>query len=342
VPADPLDLCQQLVARGVVGGLQVAYARGDHAPTVACFGAAALDSRFALASLTKPLVAMACLVAYDEGVLDLDVPVTTYVSEALCTATLRELLAHASGLPADSPDARRAQLAADGTWATVAAAYAALVPATAPRTERIYSNAGYALAALALERASAMSYHAYLDAAILTPLEMANTSLGASVDSASPIEVVQPGLLGHGQQLFNGTRFRALGLPQSGGFGTAADYLRLLTCVAGQGLPLLDGVTRLELLTNQCGALAGGVGDFMEWPVCDWAVGFEVRNGKTPHWTGDALSPGSVTHFGAAGTLAFIDPERDVQAVVLANRGTYSRWMLEPGGWPDICAALVA
>lgn len=339
--ADPTELVADLVARGVVDAAQFAYRRRGEVVHVA-YGACDETSRFALASLTKPLVAMACLVACDEGVLDLDVPVTAYVSESICAATLRELLSHASGLPADSPIARRAQLAADGTWETVAAAYAAVPATTAARTERIYSNAGYALAALALERAAEMSYRAYLDAAIMAPLGMVHTTLGASADDPSLIEVREPGLLGHGEQLFNGARFRSLGLPQSGGFGTAADYLRLLTCVAGHGPALLDEHTRTELLTNQCGALAGGVGDFMEWPVCDWGVGFELRDGKQPHWTGDALSAASATHFGASGTLAFVDPHNDVQAVLLANRGTYSRWMLEAGGWPEICAALVA
>ena len=339
--ADPLELVADLVARDVVGAAQVAYRR-DGETVHAAFGDCDDGSRFALASLTKPLVAMACLVACDEGVLDLDVSLQTYVPEAVCGATVRELLAHASGLPADSADARRVQLAADGTWATVSAAYAALQPTTVPRTARIYSNAGYALAALALERAAEMPYSDYLQAAILQPLGMTRTTLGAAADALDVIEVRQPGLLGHGQRLFNDERFRVLGLPQSGGFGTATDYLRFLQCAAGRGPDILDESLRLELLHNQCGALAGGVGDFMEWPVCDWAVGFELRDHKTPHWTGSALSPRSATHFGASGTLAFVDPERDVQAVLLANRGTYSRWMLEPGGWPDICAALVA
>ena len=337
----PLELVANLVERGDVGAIQVAYCRQGE--TVhASFGACDDASRFALASLTKPLIAMACLVACDEGVLELDAPLPTYVPEATSNATMRELLAHASGLPADSPEARRAQLATDGTWETVAAAYAALQPAAAPCSARIYSNAGYALAALALERASEMSYRDYVEAALLQPLGMSRTTLGAAIHDPDVIEVRQPGLLGHGEQLFNDQRFRILGMPQSGGFGTAIDYLRFLRCAAGRGPDVLDNGLRQELLQNQCGALPGGVGDFMEWPVCDWAVGFELRDGKSPHWTGTALSAGSATHFGASGTLAFIDPERDVQAVVLANRGTYSRWMLEPGGWPDVCAALVA
>ena len=109
--ADPLELVADLVERGIVGAAQIAYCR-DGQTVQAGFGACDDVSRFALASLTKPLIAMACLVACDEGVLDLDASLTDYVLEAICRATVRELLAHASGLPADSAEARRAQVRA--------------------------------------------------------------------------------------------------------------------------------------------------------------------------------------------------------------------------------------
>src|SRR4051794_41379685 len=66
-------------------------------------GAARDGSLFALASLTKPMVAAAVLVAAEEGALDLDAPVADHLAEyadpARSTITARHLLAHASGLP---------------------------------------------------------------------------------------------------------------------------------------------------------------------------------------------------------------------------------------------------
>ena len=347
MPSDPLDLCQQLVARGVVEGLQVAYAKGDRAPTVACFGAATWSSRFALASLTKPIVAAACLVAWEEGVLELDAPLSEHLSGVDQMLTLRDVLSHASGLPADDARARRVQLDPNSTWNDVAAAYREVRPVVPPRTQRIYSNAGYALAADALEQATGMDYRTYVTELVLTPLEMKQTTFGVGVDDEAVLSVKESGLLGHDQQLFNGTRFRYLGLPQSGAFGTASDYLQLLQMTLRQGRlssdrHLLAPETASLLSTNQGGSLAGGVGDFMEWERCDWGAGFELRADKSPHWTGTALSAAAFTHFGASGTLAFADPATGTAAVILANRGTYTRWMLEPGGWPDICAALVA
>lgn len=346
MPNDPLELCQQLVARGVVDGLQVAYATGGDSVTTATYGGVSATSRFALASLTKPLVAAACLVAWEEGVLELDASLSEYLPETDPVLTLRNVLSHASGLPADDAAARRVQLDPSAEWFDVASAYRSVVPIVPPRRRRIYSNVGYALAADALEQTTGMDYKTYIHESVITPLGMGSTTFGAAGDDMTIVPVHEPGLLGHDQQLFNGTRFRHLGLPQSGGFGTALDYLQLLRMALNHGhlspdRHLLAPETAALMSANQGGNVPGGVGEFMEWDRCDWGAGFEIRDDKTPHWTGAALSPAAFTHFGASGTLAFADPATGTAAVVLANRGTYSRWMLEPGGWPDICAAIV-
>ena len=66
-------------------------------------GIAEADSLFALASLTKPIVAIAALVAAEEGTIELDAPVgdhlPQYRDSARASITARHLLAHASGLP---------------------------------------------------------------------------------------------------------------------------------------------------------------------------------------------------------------------------------------------------
>lgn len=337
---DLSDQVEALVASGTTPALRVAVLRDGEIMEI---GAGAPENaRFALASLSKPLVATACLVACEEGVLELDRAVRAWVPETPVDARVADLLAHTSGLPADVPAARRVALQPGATWAEVAAAYGRADAETAPGTRRIYSNAGYALAALALERASGMAWDAYVDAAVLQPLGMHATRFGVVGGDTVPLAVREPGLLGHGEQLFNGPRFRALGLPQSGAYGTAADYARLMALYLRGGEPLLHPETVARAMANHGGALEGGVGGFMTWPVCDWGLGFELRDGKEPHWTGDATSPATISHFGASGTLAFADPQAGVAGVLLANRGTYTRWMLEPGAWPDLCATIIA
>jgi len=350
----PEEIVDELVARGSVPGAALVVVRDGRsalhqAGTADRDGAVPVDegTRFALASLTKPLVALAVLVAVEEGLVDLDEPVAAHVPGAAGQLTLRNLLAHHSGLPEGVP-ARTLGAGPTPTWDEARAAWPQVAPERPAGERRVYSNPAYALAALAVEGAAGMPFERYLEAAVLTPLGMAETTLGLPAELADRAAWVrEPGLWAHGVALFNGDEWRALPQPQSAGFASARDYGRFLGCVlAGgrmaDGRALVAPETLAELVTNQGGSLEGGVESFMSWPVADWACGFEVRAAKERHWTGDALSARAATHFGASGTLAFVDPEHGVAAALLANRGTYSGWMLEPGAWPDLCTALVA
>lgn len=104
-----------------------------------------------IASVTKPLVAYAALIAVEEGTLDLDQPAGPPGS------TLRHLLAHTSGLPFDGS-----------------------VPVAGPGVRRIYSNTGFEVLGDALARAAAMPVATYLDEAVLSPLGMRATELRGS------------------------------------------------------------------------------------------------------------------------------------------------------------------
>ncbi len=117
---------------------------------------------FRWASVTKPVTALATLVAAEEGILDLDDPAGPPGS------TVRHLLAHASGLPFDGG-----------------------APISPPGKRRIYSNAGFDVLAEAVGAAAEMPFTEYLQAAVLGPLEMgaelrgsAGSELRGSLDDA--------------------------------------------------------------------------------------------------------------------------------------------------------------
>ena len=122
-----------------------------------------LTHRFRLASLTKPLSALATLVAVEEEALALDAPLPTLagvspeLADALPTATLRQLLSHASGIAAD-----KRQRMAD------------------PGTRRIYSNAGIEVVGDCVAAATEIPFAQYLTEAVLTPLGMSSTTLDGS------------------------------------------------------------------------------------------------------------------------------------------------------------------
>jgi CubicO group peptidase (beta-lactamase class C family) len=98
---------------------------------------------FRWASVTKPVVALAALVAAEEGTIDLDEPAGPPGS------TMRHLLAHASGLPFDAGP-----------------------PIARPGTRRIYSNAGFEAAAQRIAANAEMPFAEYLQKAVLNPLGM--------------------------------------------------------------------------------------------------------------------------------------------------------------------------
>ena len=103
---------------------------------------------FDLASVTKPLVSVACLIAVEDGSVELDDPCGPPGS------TVRHLLAHASGLDTDTD--------------TVLAE---------PGTRRIYSNSGFEQLRHALEEATGIPLDIYVSEAVLDPLAMGSTKL---------------------------------------------------------------------------------------------------------------------------------------------------------------------
>ena len=107
------------------------------------------DRVYRLASVTKLMTALACLVAAEEGVVDLDEPAGPPGS------TIRHLLAHASGLPFDPGGP----------------------PIAKPGTRRIYSNAGFEVLAEAVAARAEMPFADYLRAGVFEALGLTHTEL---------------------------------------------------------------------------------------------------------------------------------------------------------------------
>ena len=109
------------------------------------------DRAVPLASVTKPIVALACWVALEEGSLALDQPAGPPGS------TVEHLLCHASGLPFEGAE-----------------------PIAAPGARRIYSNNGFEQLTDHLSAAVGTTWQDYVSEAVLHPLGMASTTLGPS------------------------------------------------------------------------------------------------------------------------------------------------------------------
>jgi CubicO group peptidase (beta-lactamase class C family) len=110
----------------------------------------AFDVDLPWASVTKLLTGLAFLVAFEEGTVDLDEPAGPP------GATLRHLLAHASGLPFEGEE-----------------------PISEPGRRRIYSNAGIEVAAGLLEARAEMPFADYFAQAVARPVGLAGRLAGS-------------------------------------------------------------------------------------------------------------------------------------------------------------------
>lgn len=248
-------------AAAVVGPSGVLATHGD------------IAKAFALASVTKPLVARAAQVAIEEGVVELDTPAGPP------GATVRHLLAHTSGVSMNSAD-------------TIAR----------PGQRRVYSNFGFELLARSIEESAGIEFVRYLTEAVFDPLGMSASSLDGGAAVAG-----------------------------FGGVSTVAD----LAVFAGELLRpvLVSAEMHAEATSVQFPGRDGVLPGFGVQRPNDWGLGFEIRDSKTPHWTGSANSPATFGHFGQSGTFLWVDPVARLALVVLTDRN-FGDWAYPL--WPAI------
>jgi CubicO group peptidase (beta-lactamase class C family) len=84
--------------------------------------------------------------------------------------------------------------------------------------------------------------------------------------------------------------------------------------------------------------LAGVLPDFGRFDPNDWGLGFELRDAKSPHWTGARNSPRTFGHFGGSGTFLWVDPDASVALGVLTNLD-FGEWAKE--AWPRLSDAVL-
>ena len=191
------------LAVGVVANQELAWARG--------FGYADRErgipmspsTRFRIASHSKLFAALAIVQLRDEGLLQLEDPVSAHLpwfrvrpaSEGDPPITVEELLTHSSGLPRE----------ADAHWTTMdfptREELRALIPerqsAYSPETRWKYSNLAFGVAGLLVEEITGMEWADYVEARILQPLGM----------SATTVDQEDPGLaVGYGRRMPDGSR----------------------------------------------------------------------------------------------------------------------------------------
>jgi len=127
------------------------------------------------------------------------------------------------------------------------------------------------------------------------------------------------------------------GSPASAVSGTLGDLLAL-----GRELlapKLIAPETLAEATSVVFPGLVGVLPGFGRMDPNDWGLGFELRDAKRPHWTGERNSPRTFGHFGQSGSFLWVDPEAGLGCACLSDT-RFGDWAKE--AWPRLSDAILA
>jgi CubicO group peptidase (beta-lactamase class C family) len=276
-------------------------------------GAAAAreDTVFDLASLTKVLATTPLVMRHVErGVLALDDPIARYLPrwrgadrEAV---TLRDLLAHCSGLPAHRPFHER--LRGRDTFEPAICDTPLEYP---PRTSAVYSDLGFMLLGFVLEDIAPLAAQfdtVRLQMGGIQDLQFHPPALWKRRTAPTRDHAERGPLVGEVDDDNTWALGGAAG--QAGLFGTAAavgDCARHLLQVLEGRLGAFRRETLVTFVTRRTGI-----------PGSSRALGWDTMLSTSS--CGTRMSPRAFGHTGFTGTSLWIDPERGVYVVLLTNR----------------------
>jgi CubicO group peptidase (beta-lactamase class C family) len=170
---------------------------------------------------------------------------------------------------------------------------------------RVYSNVGIERYAEHLADRTSMSYSEYLRIGVLDPLGLRDTEL--------------------------------YGSPAHGMRSTVDDVAAL----AGEFMrPTLVSLETMSMARSPVfaglGGVLPGIGRFDPNP---FGLAIEIKDAKSPHWTGSRTSPETFGHFGGSGTFLWVDPVPDIGVVALTDR-SFDLWAMR--SWPEFNDLVVA
>ncbi|NNF57383.1 MAG: serine hydrolase [Rhodothermaceae bacterium] len=316
---------------GTVPGVSMAVVRGDEVVYLGGFGMADVEAglpatpetAFYIASSTKSFTALAAALLNHDGALDLDAPVTQYApgvafdpAVGADQVTLRDLLTHTHGFD-NGPIGFRAAFTGEHTPEVMWQLLAETRPnEEAPHGTFDYTNEGYNILSLVLDRETGQPWQDLLDARLFTPLGMDRTTAYASEPErmgwpvAAPYNALGPD--GTVERIYLAKQDNTM-QAAGGMYTTAADAARWLEVQLSEGR--LDGeqVFPPEVLHET----------HRRWAETDASYGPFVRKGYGLGWyVGTYDEEPMVHHFGGFGGahshISFM-PEHDLGVAVFVN-----------------------
>ncbi len=325
-PLRRLDaLCKSAIAEGWLpsavymvirhGKVAASGAFGDPMPESVPRAPATLETLFDMASLTKPITAALLLQCVQDGEVHLGMRVSEFLPETadrpIASVTLRQLATHTGGLAAWKP----LYSLSEGSIVERVMSFPLEVE---PGTRYTYSDLGYILLGEIVSRVRGKSLDRAAREHVFDVLGMKNTDYLPVIAPGRSVAATancgwRPGQTLAGEVHDANAHGMAGVAGHAGIFSTVNDMARFALAfrepsVAAPGSLLLSPLATLLAQTNQIEPSVGG--HSIGW--------FTFPNGMLPG--GDLLSRRCFGHTGFTGTSLLLDPEYDLQILLLTNR----------------------
>ncbi len=256
---------------------------------------ASADTVYRVGSISKLLTDIAVMQQVEQGKLDLDVPIQTYLpdfapqSKSNTPITLRLLMSHRSGLVRESPVGNYF----DPTEPTLAETVASLNDTALvyqPDTKTKYSNAAVSVVGAALEQPTGQSHTDLVRQSILDPLQMDHSSFVVT-------DTVAKHLATGWMWTVDGRRFEApnflLGTGPAGNmYSSVMDLSKLLVCMLNDGATVQrPDAPRVEIVQPETFRLMTTATKDRQGRPQGFGIGFQIQDfeGETKIGHGGAI-----------------------------------------------------
>jgi uncharacterized protein YbbC (DUF1343 family)/CubicO group peptidase (beta-lactamase class C family) len=270
------------------------------------------DTIFDLASLTKVIATTTCVMRLEQlGQIKLNDPVAKYIPDFAQNGkddvTIRMLLTHYSGLPAD--------LDLKQPWSGLEEGYAranASKLVNPPGTTFLYSDVGFVVLGELVQKVSGMPLDQYAQQNVFGPLGMASTRFNPPPTWVPRIAPTQRDE--HTGQTLRGTvhdpTARQMGgvAGDAGLFSNADDVAKFAQALLKGGAPILSSLIVEKMTTPQQPANMPNVR----------GLGWDIDSPYSSN-RGELLPVGSFGHTGFTGTSLWIDPTTNTFVILLTN-----------------------
>lgn len=283
------------------------------------------DSIYLTASITKPVTVTAVMMLVERGELSLSDKVARFVPAFAAhekgSIEVRHVMTHTSGLADMLPDNQKLRMAHKPLSVFIEGA-CELKPLFPAGTQVSYQSMGTLMLAEILHQITGKQLPEFLRKEIFDPLGMADTSLGWQPEKKERLAWVrQPQEMLGTDWGWMSPYWLSLGAPWGGMLTTPADFARFCLMFLGGGAwgktRILSPATVRAMTMNQLQAMP-------QVPEEDrrcrpWGLGWRLNWPAASSNFGDLLGPRTFGHWGATGTVCWLDPDADAFCILFTT-----------------------